>query len=77
MRIRTAILVGVLVGTLATLTVLIVHDTFTLINRRIDNIENYLSAHPIPQLQLQEIPQPQSQKESHKGELSKPEQWKI
>ncbi len=72
---RTKVLAAFLAGILITLGVLTIRGWVDHVERHINAIEEYLTAHPIPQLQLQEIPQ--SHKESHKGEISKPQQWKV
>jgi hypothetical protein len=77
MRIKTAIVLGALVGILLTLTAIKVADMSREIFSRLDRIENYLESHPIPRF---EVPDgvPQSHRErSHKNELGQPQQWKV
>jgi hypothetical protein len=74
MRLFKVALLGVLAGVVVTLVTLNVLAFVA----RVNNIEHYLETHPIPTMVipgLEEIPQ--SHKESHKGELSKPQQWKV
>jgi hypothetical protein len=62
---------------LCTVGALIVREWVQLVNLKLDAIENYLTSHPIPQLVLPEGA-PQSHRErGHKGEISKPDQWKV
>ena len=45
-------------------------------NRHIEAIEEYLSSHPIPQLMAPPQMEP-SHPQSHNGELSQPQHWKV
>ncbi len=77
---RAKVLVAFLAGMICTLGVLTVRGWMDRVDRHIDAIEEYLSSHPIPQLMMPGPAQqsgPEHQKDSHKGELSKPQQWKV
>jgi hypothetical protein len=77
MRTRTVALLGVLLGIVLTLATLKARDTGREIFFRLDRIEQYLSQQEMLR-QLQQHTQPQSAPEqSHKGELSQPQQWKV
>jgi hypothetical protein len=73
---RTKVLAAFLAGMVCTLGVLTVREWVDRVERHINAIEQYLESHPIPQLMMPDSA-PQSHKESHKGELSKPQQWKV
>lgn len=69
---RSKILAAFLAGVLFTLGVLTVRDYVAAVTFRLDRIEQYLTQ----QSMMQRIA-PQAAPQSHKGEMRKPQQWKV
>ena len=67
------VVIAFLMGVLITLSVFYVRDSYSIINARLDRIEQYLSQQYFQQREVV----PQSVPRSHKGELSNPLQWKV